>query len=333
MRTFAQNARAPQQATPGKTIPAHAHLRQRREVNSSTCLQRGTSNRTSQRMSSANLEKPNAGSPDMVPAQIWHDFSRIPLFSANNGAIPTKLGQASAGIGPRLGSVIERSRSSERLPAASRPALIGIPRRTLEKIRIHDDSAAHEAARGLTARAFTIGPDIYFGRDEYQPTTNMGLRVLAHEAAHAHQQANASLPPVHELKVASPKSPEEAEADSFVDELGSKTIASTPSQIPAGSVARLMRLTFETGNNAPEPHDIGDKSSFRELSEHTFGFGWSYPVMLKWNTGPVTVRGTPEEGSDWKVGMTQLLKDYWFHISWGKKAKNSEGRHVLPKHA
>jgi hypothetical protein len=91
-----------------------------------------------------------------------------------------------------------------------------------------------------------------------------------------------------------------------------------------------MRLTFETGNTAPEPHDIGDKSSFRELSEHTFGFGWSYPVMLAWKTGPVTMRGTPKEGSDWKVGMTQLLKDYWFHISWGKKPKITKGGAFSP---
>jgi len=145
----------------------------------------------------------------------------------------------------------------------------------------------------------------------------MGLRVLAHEAAHAHQQANASLPPLHQLRVASPKGPEEAAADSFANGLGGKTVATPPGQISAGSVARVMRLTFETGNEAPIPVPIGGKSSFRELSEHTFGFGWCAPALLTWKTGPVTVRGTPEPGSDWKVGMTQLLKDYWFRIWWG----------------
>lgn len=317
MRTFAQNAKASQQATPAKsTIPARAHLGQSRKVNPSLRLQRRIGNQTSQRMLPANLEKRNAGSSDAVPAQIWHDFSRIPLFGPTNGARQTKMGQASAAIGPRLGSIIERSKPRGRLPAAARPALIGIPARTLENIRVHDDSAAHEATRGLSARAFTIGSDIYFGSGEYQPTTSMGLRVLAHEAAHAHQQANASLPPVHQLRVASPKGPEEAEANSFVDALGSKTIASAPSQIPAGSVARLMRLTFEIGNNPPETHHIRD--SFREVKPgEIFAFGWYYPLIFTWKTGPVTVRGMPEPGSDWRVGMIQRLKDYWFNIWWG----------------
>jgi hypothetical protein len=158
-----------------------------------------------------------------------------------------------AAIGPRLGSLIERSRPSGRLPAAVHSTLRSIPGHTLEKIRIHNDSAAHEAAQGLRARAFTIGSSIYFGQDEYQPTTTNGLRVLAHEAAHAHQQTDATLPPTKQLFVSSPSSREEVDAENFADALGSGARVAPPFQKTAGSVARLMRLEFVAANTPPPP--------------------------------------------------------------------------------
>jgi hypothetical protein len=50
------------------------------------------------------------------------------------------------------------------LPGPLRSALRGVPGHTLERIRIHDDAAAHDAAQGLGARAFTVGTAIYFAR-------------------------------------------------------------------------------------------------------------------------------------------------------------------------
>src|ERR1044072_6352621 len=131
-------------------------------------------------------------------------------------------------VGSRLGSLIERSRPNEQLPAAAHSTLSSIPGHTLEKIRIHNDSAAHEAAHGLNARAFTIGSSIYFGRDEYQPNTSTGLRVLAHEAAHANKQADATRPPVEQLSVSSPSSREEGDAERFADALGSGARVAPP---------------------------------------------------------------------------------------------------------
>jgi Domain of unknown function (DUF4157) len=55
-------------------------------------------------------------------------------------------------------------------------------------VRVHAGSRAAEMARQIHARAFTAGPNIVFGRDQYQPQSRAGQRLLAHELAHTLQQ-------------------------------------------------------------------------------------------------------------------------------------------------
>jgi Domain of unknown function (DUF4157) len=55
-------------------------------------------------------------------------------------------------------------------------------------VRIHADADAASEAHSLGARAFTVGADVAFGRDEYRPGTLAGDLLLAHELAHVVQQ-------------------------------------------------------------------------------------------------------------------------------------------------
>jgi hypothetical protein len=57
-------------------------------------------------------------------------------------------------------------------------------------VRVHTDGRAKELADGLDARAFTIGNDIAFGPQEYQPGTPVGDALIAHELAHVVQQGS-----------------------------------------------------------------------------------------------------------------------------------------------
>ncbi len=57
-------------------------------------------------------------------------------------------------------------------------------------VRVHTGAAAHNAASALGARALTTGTDVLFRADEYQPGTQGGDRLLAHELAHVVQQAH-----------------------------------------------------------------------------------------------------------------------------------------------
>lgn len=60
--------------------------------------------------------------------------------------------------------------------------------RNLGNVRIHTDARAAQAAREVDARAYTLGRDVVFGAGEYQPDTDSGRRLLAHELVHVAQQ-------------------------------------------------------------------------------------------------------------------------------------------------
>jgi len=55
-------------------------------------------------------------------------------------------------------------------------------------VRIHKDSAADSLNQSLQARAFTTGQDIFFKNGEYNPASQAGKQLLAHELTHTIQQ-------------------------------------------------------------------------------------------------------------------------------------------------
>jgi hypothetical protein len=56
-------------------------------------------------------------------------------------------------------------------------------------VGIHSGGQAAQLSRQLKARAFTVGSDIYFNEGEYQPGTDKGKYLLAHELTHTLQQS------------------------------------------------------------------------------------------------------------------------------------------------
>lgn len=79
------------------------------------------------------------------------------------------------------------------------------------QVRVHADRRSEEAARSVNARAFTVGSDIVFGKNEYNPATAQGRQVLAHELSHTVQQGGAK---TGLNKQAAPSQAAEAEAES-----------------------------------------------------------------------------------------------------------------------
>jgi hypothetical protein len=64
--------------------------------------------------------------------------------------------------------------------------------RNFNHVRIHNNSSSAEMADSIRARAFTHGSDIYFNRGEYEPETEEGRHLLAHELTHTIQQGAGS---------------------------------------------------------------------------------------------------------------------------------------------
>lgn len=57
-------------------------------------------------------------------------------------------------------------------------------------VRVHDDAAAADSAKAVNAHAYTVGSDVVFQRDTYDPSSAAGKTTLAHELTHVMQQRN-----------------------------------------------------------------------------------------------------------------------------------------------
>jgi hypothetical protein len=82
-------------------------------------------------------------------------------------------------------------------------------------VRVHTDANAARAAESIHAAAYTSGSHIVFGSGRYEPHSDRGRRLLAHELTHTIQQrAGLQTQP---LGVSSPADASEREADAVAD--------------------------------------------------------------------------------------------------------------------
>jgi Domain of unknown function (DUF4157) len=113
--------------------------------------------------------------------------------------VEAAIAEAQGGGRPLERSVSERLESAVQSP--------------LGDVQVHTDPHAADLARAVSARAFTVGRDIFFGGGEYRPHTPDGQRLIAHEVAHAVQQRDA--PQTGRLTVSQPGDALEREAETF----------------------------------------------------------------------------------------------------------------------
>lgn len=123
--------------------------------------------------------------PGERPGGERERLQRAPTSTANSaevdgvGAVPTSAAARIEAL---------RSGGGCPLPASERRFLEPHFGRAVDRVLIHTDWRAQEAAAALDARAFTVGRDIAFGTREYRPGTDRGRRLLAHELTHVVQQ-------------------------------------------------------------------------------------------------------------------------------------------------
>jgi hypothetical protein len=73
------------------------------------------------------------------------------------------------------------------------------------RVRVHADASAAQSALQLNAAAYTVGPDIVFGADQYTPDTTRGRQLLAHELTHVVQQTSGGTRNIQRVPLASPR--------------------------------------------------------------------------------------------------------------------------------
>ena len=78
--------------------------------------------------------------------------------------------------------------SGSPLPDSTRSVMESGIGADFSKVRVHTDGQASSMSRDINAKAFTHGSDVYFNSGQYNPATNSGQQLLAHELTHTVQQ-------------------------------------------------------------------------------------------------------------------------------------------------
>ncbi|AIG77464.1 Hypothetical protein AJAP_23045 [Amycolatopsis japonica] len=144
------------------------------------------------------------------------------------------------------------------LDAATRTDMEGRFGHDFGDVRVHTDGAAHDSAKSVNAQAYTVGSNIVFQRDKYDPGSDSGKHMLAHELTHVVQQRSGPVDGTDAgggVKVSDPSDRFEREAVANADRL-----MSAPA--PASAVQRC-----EDGGHSAEDSAAVQREEAPEAEE------------------------------------------------------------------
>ncbi len=130
------------------------------------------------------------------------------------------------------------------------------------QVRVHTDGQATDSARAVNALAYTVGQNIVFAAGHYDPGTNSGNRLLAHELAHVIQQSRfgSSYQP---QQISPPDSVDEYEAEAISNQVMANEAVSVSQAAPTSSLQRKMLNSvvtdFQKGAKACVVHLHGEE--------------------------------------------------------------------------
>ncbi|MEV4758120.1 DUF4157 domain-containing protein [Micromonospora sp. NPDC049559] len=140
-------------------------------------------------------------------------------------------------------------------------------------VRVHTDGAAHESAKSVNAQAYTVGSNIVFQRDTYDPASSTGQHMLAHELTHVVQQRSGPVDGTDTgggVKVSDPSDRFEREAVANADRLMSSP---TPAPALSGSGPAVQRHTEDDGHDHAQTYvqrAEGDEYEEEDTSAQTY---------------------------------------------------------------
>jgi hypothetical protein len=153
------------------------------------------------------------------------------LQRSRDGLRPSQI-PAGGRVHPRIESAIDAARGAgQPLERSTRERLeLGFGE-VLGDVHIHADARAEALTRAVSARAFTVGSDVFFGTGAYRPGSSDGDRLIAHEVTHAVQQRGA--PTSGALNVSVPGEALELEAEATANAFQAQASARPQSLISA----------------------------------------------------------------------------------------------------
>jgi len=151
--------------------------------------------------------------------------------------------------------VVNRVLQSAGTPLDATTRTIMEPRlgHSFSQVRIHTDAAAAEAASAVNAFAFTVGRNVVFGANRYQPGTGEGRRLLAHELTHVIQQDGSTNSVSMASVTSEPADPDEREATDVAQSFDATSDA------PVNPSPHVMRPGTNEDTSCPprKPGEVG----------------------------------------------------------------------------
>ena len=114
--------------------------------------------------------------------------ARLPLAVPLAGAHGPGLGYASRAV---MAEIAAAGPDGRPLPTSVRRFMEPRFRADFGGVRVHTGEQAARLSRQLSAHAFTVGGQVFFGRDRFQPESHAGRALIAHELTHTIQQGAA----------------------------------------------------------------------------------------------------------------------------------------------
>ncbi|WP_405714870.1 MULTISPECIES: DUF4157 domain-containing protein [unclassified Streptomyces] len=195
-----------------------------------------------------------AGRPDVVGSGGMSVLQR----AVGNSAVGSMLQRKEEEERSPVHDVV-RSGGGQPLDTDTRADLEGRMGADFSDVRIHTDSAAHESAKGVGAHAYTVGNNVVFQRDAYDPSSPQGRTTLAHELTHVIQQRNGPVDGTEAaggIRVSDPSDRFEREAVANADRvLSDPAPASGPEAVSApataSGAAAVQRAATEDEDEQP----------------------------------------------------------------------------------
>ena len=165
-------------------------------------------------------------------------------------------------------------------------------------VQVHKDSESDQLNKQVHAEAFTTGKDIFFREGKYDPVSDQGQKLLAHELTHVVQQRDA--PATSELRVSDPNEASEKQAEKTAEKVTAPAGSST-SAAGGGGERRPRR----GGRARDEPRPAGGEGHGRGAGRRR---GPGSPMTEKEDDGGTQVaRAESEEKEDEGVA-TQVAR-------------------------
>lgn len=194
---------------------------------------------------------PDPAGPNAAPARPFAPGRSPGLDAASLMHLQRTAGNA--GVVQLLGAEEEPSPVHDVVGSGGGTALDVGTRSTMESafgtsfdhVRVHTDEQASKSAESVGANAYTVGSDVVFRSGQYNPSSAVGQRTLAHELAHVVQQSQGPVDGTDAgggIRVSDPSDRFERAADQQADEVMTSVQTSRATSPASGSGAPAAQL-------------------------------------------------------------------------------------------